>query len=278
MEVHEFRVAGEDLVELRGHLRALAGQQHPQILHRRAHARVVEVDEVRAVVGPQDVTGVHIAMQANAREAAGAGEGGLHLGQHVAGQAEVGLAQIVGDHPGLAQVVHRGVAKAGHIQRRPVLEGPGRAEGMDAAEEAAHPQQLVRVFQIRPAAAAARVEGEAEALVPKQGLALRIGQRRHGGDFRLGQGQGEDMLLADRRIAPAAGAVELGDQRRAVFHPHLIDAILIAVQGQQAAIAAIAGGVHGIQHRVRREGVIGVLHRGRGGVRHRIHVGLKSIR
>src|SRR3712207_6973391 len=40
--------------------------------------------------------------------------------------------------------------------------------------------------------------------------------------------------------APAPGAVELEHARGAVFEPHLIDAVFVAVQRQQAAIGAQA--------------------------------------
>jgi len=56
------------------------------------------------------------------------------------------------------------------------------------------------------------------------------------------------MLFQNRRISPARGAVELGDQRRAVFHARLIDAVLITVEGQQAAVAAQTDAVQRIEH------------------------------
>ena len=43
---------------------ALAGEQHPQVMHRRPHAAVVEIDEVRAVVRLQYVACMAIAVQA----------------------------------------------------------------------------------------------------------------------------------------------------------------------------------------------------------------------
>ena len=52
VEVVEPLVAVEDVAQLRLHGLAVAGQQHPQVLDRRTVARVVEIDEVRPVVGP----------------------------------------------------------------------------------------------------------------------------------------------------------------------------------------------------------------------------------
>ena len=66
----------EHLRELPLHRRPVAGQQHPQVLDRGAAARVVEVDEMRpalcAVVDPQHVADVHVAVQADRRDATGA--------------------------------------------------------------------------------------------------------------------------------------------------------------------------------------------------------------
>ena len=50
-------------VEQGGHRLVVVGE-HPQILHRRAHARVVEIDEMRAGVGPQHIAGMAVAVQA----------------------------------------------------------------------------------------------------------------------------------------------------------------------------------------------------------------------
>jgi hypothetical protein len=43
-----------------------------------------------------------------------------------------------------------------------------------------------------------------------------------------------------------------------VLDPDLVDAVLVAVQGQQAGVAAPAGGLHRVDHRVRRQRVVGV--------------------
>ena len=49
VEFVKLLVSGEQVGELAFHGRALAREQHPQVLHRRPHARVVEIDEVRPV-------------------------------------------------------------------------------------------------------------------------------------------------------------------------------------------------------------------------------------
>ena len=61
------------------------------------------------------------------------------------------------------------------------------------------------------------------------------------------------MLLGDLRIGPAARAVELGDDRRLVFAPHLVDAVFVAVEREQPAIAADAERIERIEDAVGRE-------------------------
>jgi hypothetical protein len=61
------------------------------------------------------------------------------------------------------------------------------------------------------------------------------------------------MFFLDRRIAPAASAVELRDQRRCVFDSDLIDAILEAVQREQAAVGVHASRLDRAEHGVRTQ-------------------------
>ncbi|MNZ64080.1 hypothetical protein D3C78_822420 [compost metagenome] len=115
-------------------------------------------------------------------------------------------------------------------------------------------------------AAAAGEQGEAEALVFEQGAAvvLQRGDHRH---FAVGQFGGEAVLFEDGRVAPAAWAVELGDQRLRALDAHLVDAVFVAVQRQHPGIAEKAQAFHGVQDQVGGEGVEGVGHGGSGGRR-----------
>src|SRR5690606_21757649 len=68
VEAAELLVAFQQRAELAGALAPVARQQHPQVLHGRAAARIVQVDEMRAAAGqvgrgPQDVAGVAVAVQ-----------------------------------------------------------------------------------------------------------------------------------------------------------------------------------------------------------------------
>ena len=68
VEGPERLVALEDLRDLRDALLALAGQHHPEVLHRRPVAGVVEVHEVRTIVAPEHVAHVAVAMDADGAE------------------------------------------------------------------------------------------------------------------------------------------------------------------------------------------------------------------
>ena len=67
--------------ELPLHGSVVPRQQHPQVLHRRAHARVVEVDEVRPRRRPEDVAEVAIPVQAQLCDGARSGEALVHQAQ-----------------------------------------------------------------------------------------------------------------------------------------------------------------------------------------------------
>ncbi len=77
--------------------------------------------------------------------------------------------------------------------------------------------------------------------------------RRNGRDLVLGQGQGEGVLFQDGGIAPAPRSVELGDDGRGVIDADLIDAVLVAVQCEQAPIGQESDALHRIQHEIRGE-------------------------
>ena len=61
------------------------------------------------------------------------------------------------------------------------------------------------------------------------------------------------MLFRELRVGPAVRTVELRHHGRSVFEVRLVDAVLIAVEREQAPVAAQAGGLERIEHGVRRE-------------------------
>ncbi len=80
VERGEILVSLQQVAELPSHRVAIAGDEHPQVLHRRGHARVVEIDEMRTAAGisrigrPQDVARVAIAVDADVAHLARARE------------------------------------------------------------------------------------------------------------------------------------------------------------------------------------------------------------
>jgi hypothetical protein len=69
-----------------------------------------------------------------------------------------------------------------------------------------------------------------------QGLAV-VDQRRDHRHLDVGQFEGELVFFEDGFVGPALRTVELGDQRLGVFDADLIDAVLIAVERQNARVA-----------------------------------------
>ena len=145
----------------------------------------------------------------------------------------------------MAEVVHR--------QGFAMSERTAGTDGVHASEQLAEAVQLLEVARLRRPAAPAREQGEAEATVLEQRLAIAR-QGRYHRDLMLGQLGAETVLLADRRIAPAVRAIELGDQRRFILDTDLIDAVLVAVECQYAGVAEVAKALHGIEHQIRGEG------------------------
>ena len=85
VEFTEHLVARQHMAELPSHVFRITGQQHPQVLDCRPHARIVEIDKVRAVLRPQHVAGMAVAVQAKCLDAAGAPETLTHPLQRLIG-------------------------------------------------------------------------------------------------------------------------------------------------------------------------------------------------
>jgi hypothetical protein len=128
---------------------------------------------------------------------------------------------------------------------------------MQAAEEAPDPFEHLVAVELGRSSAALVVDGEAETLVGVERAARDVA-RRHGRHLGVGELANERMLLADLRVAPAAGTVELDDDRRAVVEHRLVDAVLVAPERDQAAVAANADGLEGIEDEVGRERRVGM--------------------
>ena len=238
------------------HLLTRAGQQHPQILHARPHAAIVEIDEVGAVVGVQHVAGMAIAVQADDGDVAGAPVARAHAVERLIGNAGPHRAQFRREEGALQEPVARNLAEAVDIERRPMRECAAPTDRVNAAEKAPHPFQYLGVVEFGCASAAARTQAESIAGEFVQGLAAD-GEWRDHRDFALRQFQGEGVFLENLRIAPAPRTIELGNDGFILFNADLVDPVFVTVERQHPAIDTKTGAFDGIEQHIRRQIRIG---------------------
>ena len=255
IEVPKLPVAFEQIAKLPRALCAFAGKQHPQILDCRSHARVVEIDEMRTVVAPQNVAGMAISVQPDRSHVSRALLTMHHRRERHPGNRVIGFTQIFRNEPAVEQKRARRVAEPLRIQRRPVLEGFDLADRVNPADEAAGPFEHVGILEFRRAATAPRKQRDAKIAAVMKRAAFNL-HRRHHRDLALVQFRGEGMFFEDLFIGPPARPVELGDDRSAVFDADLVYAVLVAVQRKQTAVAAQPQAFDCIQRDVRRQRVI----------------------
>ena len=97
------------------------------------------------------------------------------------------------------------------------------------------PEQL-RVIEFRRPAAVSRIDRKAETVAFVQRPVAKD-QRRDDRDLGVRKFDGKRVLFEDRSIRPALRPIELGDNRRAVFDTDLVDAVFVAVQRKEGAVA-----------------------------------------
>src|SRR6185503_20015098 len=138
------------------------------------------------------------------------------------------------------------------VERGTFLEGTRGADRVDAADEAPQPFERALVLELGRAPALAREKREAEAFGLEERAPVE-GER--GDDLDLGRRQleREGVLLEDLRVRPAPRAIELRDDEAAVLEARLVDAVLVAVQGEEAPVGTRARRVDGVQHEIGRE-------------------------
>src|SRR4051812_14679148 len=88
------------------------------------------------------------------------------------------------------------------------------------------------------------------------------GKRSDYRDLALRELERERVLLADLLHGPAAGPIELDDDDLSIVQPHLIHAVLIAVEAQQASVWTQANRGERVEHCFGCEGGVGMRHRG----------------
>ena len=219
--------------QLRGLLRPLARQQHPQILHRRPHAAFVKSTKCGAGIGPQTSLAWQSPCSRRPRPRPRAHSSAARHPTPVAPRRVIRLEQGAGSRI-LPQSASGSVAKAlpcsscGATQcgavhpvhkcgRENVRSTPARTH-----VPAPHPSatsfkqgktEIAILMQVRPSKVMASTTG--------------ISPPTSSGDKR--------MLFKNLRIAPASGTVKFGHQRRRIFHADLVDPVFITIQRQQAS-------------------------------------------
>ncbi len=252
LEFAEHFVAGQHLGHLLCHGLCRAGEQHPQILDRRAHAGIVEIDEMRPVISPQHVACMTIAMQAQTTNVAGPGETLRHTLERLVGEAAPDGDQFGRDDLVRQQPVARGAAEGFRVEPFADMEGCAFPDPMDTRHQPPHPFQGARLAKFGRTAALARIDGETEAGMDEQRAPA---DRRRCDDrqfLRLQFGD-EVMFFRDLRFAPTFRPVELDHHRRAILDADLPDPIFITAECQQPAIAPQADTFQRIEHALRRQ-------------------------
>ena len=263
VEVAEILVPRQHGPQLAPHVVAVARQQHPQILHRGTAAAIVEIDEMRTLHrpagAPQHIAGMAVAVQANSADCARALVAMPHAFDRLRGDALPGGDQVGRDETVRQQPLARLVAEARDVERRPHAKRRGPAHDVDAPDETADPFERRTILELGSAAAALRIDRIAEARETMQGRATAC-NRRDDRNLAHRQFGDECVLLADLLIAPPRRTIELDDDRRhrihaagALVEPCLVDAILVAVERKQPAVAEKSDGIERIEHAVGRE-------------------------
>ena len=271
----ELLVAVHQQPDLAAALAPVAAGQHPQVLHGRAHARVVQVHKVRARPGaggrvggrPQDIAGVAVAVQAQQAHAGVSGacrcaaqrRVGSDQGQRLVAVACPAALDVQGHLLVVQQPVARRLAKALQIEAGALHKGFFGAHRVDACQKAAYPFQHFLVVQLGRPPAPARADAKGKALKSVQRAALQH-QRPHCGNFGLHQLLGKGVLLQDLGFAPAFGPVKLGHHGAAVLKLDLVNPVFVGRQSRQPPVAAQADGLQGVQNQVGGERFKNMVH------------------
>src|SRR5215831_10723686 len=106
-----------------------------------------------------------VAMQTDARHLSRPVETRADLLEQLAHERLVGRPQIRRDEVVLENEPGGLLAERAHVQSRAVLESVQRADGVNAADEAAHPLERVAILELGSAPALTWVQSEREAAV-----------------------------------------------------------------------------------------------------------------
>lgn len=247
VKVAKILVTVQQCLQLRRLLRGVARQKHPQVLDGRTGACVVQVDDVDPVAGNQHVARVEIGMNPEHPQRLDTGEAGFHLVQDLAGNTRIGCREFPRYQAAVEQVVGRLPAIGIDIDGRPGSEPVHNADIVNACYQPADLPQQVEVVEVRSPATFAGIQGEAEVAMVMQGLAGQDEWSDYG-NFEVCQFAGKCVLLENRGIAPAQRAVEFCDDRVVVLDAEAIDPVFVAVECEEATVAAKAETFDRIYH------------------------------
>src|SRR5438552_629701 len=257
IEVVEALVAGQNIGELTRHVGAISRKQHPEILYRRSHAAVVEIDEMRSgkrsLRNPQYVAGMTIAVQTQRTHVACSREATAHAVKRHGNHAAISFVEVRRDETVRKQPVARLFAEALDVERRPLAKARLRGYRVDAADEAPEPLACRAILELGGAAATVRIDREAKSRKRRESVPAGERQRRDGRNLAPGKLVNETVFFENLRIGPALWTVELGDVRRTVFHRHLVDAVFVTVEREHPAVAGEPDAVQRVEHDVRRQ-------------------------
>ena len=271
IELVKILVAGEHVGELARHRRrarpraASTGPAPPvPCAHRRSRRNA---GRALGAVGPEHVAGVAVAVQAQRASrrprarSSGARPPAPAPTTLVQACEQIGGNEAVGEQPvarlacrssrGRAPAARRTAASAPTAWMRP-MKRPIHSRVSRSSSSGVRPPRRGYTAKRKPPNAC-------RVLPPSASGATT-------GSSRSASSQHEGVLFEDLRVAPACRAVELrrpptAPQRRAagaaVLQPDLIDAVLVAVQAEQAPVAAQAYAVERIEHAIGRESGVG---------------------
>jgi len=240
IERAEHLVAVEQGVALEGAIRGAGREEQPDVLDRGRGGHIVEIEEEEAFPAAEEVSAVAVGVD---DERLGAAEEVAAERNEVFGGAFEAAAEA-GGHVGEGEDAGEAVVAVGFGRELgAVREARGRRDVVNTTEEAANLTEILEGHILGAPAGGFGEEGEADAVFHfVEGAAVGEGEGGDGGDFVLGEGAEELVLVEDGLGAPAAGPVEFGDDADAVLALYIVDAVLEAAE----EVAAAGGGDGGL--------------------------------
>ena len=166
----ELLVAFQQIGQFRAHLLLASGEQHPQILDRGTRHAIIEIDEMRPEIGPENVAAMAVAQDAPLRGAAPAERALLDGLEERVGEIGVLGRQIVRHPLALEQKIARPAPQILDAEARPFMELARAPHRVNAAEKAPDPFPLLGGAELGPAPPASRKDGIAKPAVQMQRL------------------------------------------------------------------------------------------------------------